>query len=504
MGDIKAIKEEIRIPLTPIKIKAHVLHQLFEILYPKFINDQQDILDVIVSNDGKKILEDLYLYKTNKVGIHRTFTKLPKNIISNQEINVENIDEFFNNIQLILAEKEKIHFSTLRIFKQKVIELINEHYINIETLSGNEFLKKITHLIQKLLSEELIYIYPIPNAFNFAKKSLKFLNGIDLTRAFVFINEILPEFNLSILLGSEKSIFVLKLLKAINSQKKSEFNMELLTLDDLDVEIKGRQVNEILNIVCKKLHTESSYFLNLNDINSLFLELCDLKIPPNCVDLQLLFQKILFGYRSFETKWFVIPRPIVYNQLFRFFVRLFGFNLNQKKVSHWAIPSLIFNSFHSFFGLNSRILTIITDMRKPRKKLRKKKDFLKLSFENALLFEIENKTLTKITPLNKNQVISEDDFNSFNVIRKNVSKKFGFITAVITIDVLLLHELLDCFVFKLYKLAPFSKLKTLKMIKKPRYFNMYPELPPFKLIKNLGFLSLIKILLPIVIDKHEF
>ncbi|MCK4779797.1 MAG: hypothetical protein KAT57_06405, partial [Candidatus Lokiarchaeota archaeon] len=42
-------KDYVRIPLSPIKLNANILFHFFELLYPRFINDQQNILDIVIS-----------------------------------------------------------------------------------------------------------------------------------------------------------------------------------------------------------------------------------------------------------------------------------------------------------------------------------------------------------------------------------------------------------------------------------------------------------------------
>ena len=82
LGDkFKLVDDKVRIPLTPIEVNPHLLYYLFEILYPKFINSQQNILDIIISDDGKKIIKS-YLYKTKKAGIHESIEIFPYDIIT--------------------------------------------------------------------------------------------------------------------------------------------------------------------------------------------------------------------------------------------------------------------------------------------------------------------------------------------------------------------------------------------------------------------------------------
>ena len=42
------LKELVRIPLTPMEIDAYLLYYLFELLYLRYVNVQQNILDIMV------------------------------------------------------------------------------------------------------------------------------------------------------------------------------------------------------------------------------------------------------------------------------------------------------------------------------------------------------------------------------------------------------------------------------------------------------------------------
>jgi len=182
-------------------------------------------------------------------------------------------------------------------------------------------------------------------------------------------------------------------------------------------------------------------------------------------------------------------------------VRLFRFNLNLKKLSHWTIPQLVFNSIYSNFGLNSKILIITTSI---VKKNFNKVEYVKNAFKFALLFEIENRKLISITPISKQDLFSELKINSLDVIRANVSDKYGFVSAVINIDKFLISEIIGNFSSEVAKFKLFSKFKAFKLFRKDYYFNMYPEIPQFKIIKEKGMKAFFKLILPVLIDKHEF
>ena len=503
LEDSKLMAEKVRIPLTPIEVKSNLLYYLFELLYPKFINDQQNILDIIISNDGNEVLK-VIMYKNKVVGIHETLQNLPNNIIDLQLKYVKTLDEFddqFNRIQTDLISKTGIRISSVRIFKEGAIDIINEYCQNIEKFSFFEFLNKFFDLIQELFKKRLFYIYPKPNIYKFFEEGISLLNKIKITTILQFLNEIFLEFNTAFVLKSEKFSLILNFIKERSKNNDFEITFNIFTYEDLGININNLSIEESLHIIQKKLSTNNVYFLSQNSLLDLLSNVFELDIPIEQERFKLLLQKFLFGFRSFENTWYMIPRPKIYNSLNRFLVRLLGFNINFKKLSHWAIPELIFNLFDSYFGLNYKLLLIFTSLTKTNMK---KADYLNYAFENALLLEVENKRLVSITPINKTEFMLDNIINKLDTIHAKISSKYGYITAVMNIDKSLLNSIIGSFGIKLSKYRPFSKSKAFKMLKKEQYFNTYPELPPFKLIKQRGMISLLKIILPIIIDKHEF
>ena len=187
----------------------------------------------------------------------------------------------------------------------------------------------------------------------------------------------------------------------------------------------------------------------------------------------------------------------------RFIIRLFGFNLNLKKLSHWAIPEVIFNYIDFYVGLNSRILFIITDIKKTKNVRFSPKTIFKNTCKYTFLLEFEESTLKKIITINKEELFS-GTYNSLNSIKEKIIEKFGSPSAVIVFDEFLLQSIIKNFIFRHSKLAFFPRFKTLKMLKNEMYFTILPEFPPYTLIKKKKTTSLVKLLLPILIDKHEF
>jgi hypothetical protein len=501
----KLTEKKIRIPLTPIEINPYLLHYLFEILYPQFINSQQNILDIIISDDGRNILK-LYLYKTKKAGIHESLETLPIDDIKLHKKDFDEIDKFYNRILQGLIKKKRGRVSSIRIFKEQAISYINQYCLDIEDLPLDVLLIRFLDLIQKLIEKNLFIIYPEPQIFSLLKDIINFLSGYNLNNLFKIIYSYLPEFNISFIFGSETITFILHLQKIFISKSENPYlRIKLLIPENVGINIAGFSENEILELVNERLQTDQSYFIYQNDVISLLTEISNQSVNIKKENLLLIIQKLLFGYRSFEKHWFLKPKPLIYNNVPRFLTRLLGFNVNLRKISHWGIPELISTLFDSWFGLNSRILVILTDDKQSKNLNLKNFDYLEYVSEYILLFEVENKTLLHIHSINKKELFNNNrEIESLESIRHSLSEKFGFLSNIIIIDRQLVKDFIKHFIFEQSKYSPLSKIKTLKMLKKQKFFYLFPELPPYKLLKKKGTLSFLKLVLPILIDKHEF
>ena len=502
--DIKGLKEIVRIPLTPINLEANILYYLFEIIYPKFITDQQNILDLIISEeDIKNKTLGIYLYSTKKAGIHEKIEKLPIDLIKIKEKDFNDFDELFTNLQKTILKKKAIRISSFRLFKKTAIDLLNKYCEHIETLSNYEFIKRFLDLIQDLIENDLFYIYPEPNIYRFLKKIITLLNGIKLSKIFELINEFTPVFNLLFILNSKNLVLTSQIQKKISKTKISEILLKIDKLDEFRVNENPPNIHDTMMQNKLKFKVDNVIYLSQNDILSFFSELFDLEIPLNKDSTNLIAQKVLFGYRRFEDRWNIAPRPTIYNNLRRFIFRLFGFNLNLKKISHWTIPKLLSNCINVYFGLNSKVLVFLTNIQNYKNLNLKTIDYLKVASENIFLLEIENSSLTKVIPIKRSNLFSSK-IESLELIRSKISETYGFISSILIIDKYLMMKFLELFVFKLTKFSPFKKLKTLKLFKEKSYFNMYPEPPIYKLFQQKRIISFLRLILPILIDKHEF
>ena len=401
-------------------------------------------------------------------------------------------------------KKTEVRISSIRLFKKEAIDLINKHCEDIRKISLHEFLNRIMDLIQILFEKDLFLIYPKPMFHNFFKASIELFDKIRFKNVFNFLEKLLPEFKVSFLLDSGTLNIILLLQQRILKSDKTELSIKILTPGELGIEIEDLNMKNNLKVIQDKLKTNHTYYLNQNDLISFISDLLELVIPIKNNNLEFLTQKVLFGYRSFEKHWDIVPRPIIYHNFVRFILRLFGFNLNLKKLSHWAIPNLFFSFFNFYFGLNSKILFIITDIKKHNKLKQSHRNYLKIATEYLFLLEIENRTVSNINVVNKEEIFQDRNVDSLDSIKVRISETHGFISSIIVLDKFLLQNFIKNFIFNHSKLAPFLKLKTLKLFKKQIYFRIFPEVAPYQLIRKKRILSFLRLILPIMIDRHEF
>ena len=280
LEDPEKIKEYVRIPLSPITLNANILYNFFELLYPKFINDQQNILDIVISEAEKKNkVLGLYLYKTKKAGVHQTIEPLPDGLIRIKSLEIEKIDDMFNKIQTQIMKEKGIRISSIRLFKNEAIELINKHCERIEEISIYEFLERSMDLIQKLFEQNLFLIYPEPIVFEFLKRGINLFGKIQLKNFFKFIEELLPEFNTSLFIDGDKQKIVVLLQKNNLESVKSELRLKFFTLDELEIKIDDLNITDTLCTIQNKLKTENAYYLSQNDIISFVSDFFELAIP---------------------------------------------------------------------------------------------------------------------------------------------------------------------------------------------------------------------------------
>lgn len=483
---------QVRIPLTPIIVEGYLIHYLFGLLYPKFINDQQNILDIIISDHEieNRVLK-VYLYITKKAGIHETIEALSKDLLKINQTNLENKEDLYNKIQVLLLEKKKIKVASIRIFKKRGIDLIDTYCRNLERNTTLDYIPALLDLIQKLIQEELIYLLPEPNILQFFRGFFKLFNNFKISTFFRLFKKYSPDFITTLIFHSKNLDFLSVINKSSLKLNKPDISIKLKTIKELNLELADFLSKERLQSIQKTCNSDSIFSFSQNDIIAFLLDLFDLSFPIKKENMKLILQKFIFGIRSYEIHWNLLPRPKIYNILIRFLIRLLGININFKKLSHWAIPDLLFNIFDTYFGLNSDILIVLTDRN------------IVIS-KTSLVLEIKNSSIKKVIPIDNSDIISDNKIESLEMLKYKIVERHGFNPVIMKIDIILIQKIMAVFLFKFYKIKPLSVLSMVKMIKKEDFFQIYPELPPYQLIKKKGAFTILKLLLSLIIDKHEF
>ncbi|TES95439.1 MAG: hypothetical protein E3J90_09720 [Promethearchaeota archaeon] len=491
------LDEKVRIPLTPIQIDAFLLYNLYAVLYPRFISEQQNNLDIIVSDfDIDNIVFGVYLYKTNKPGVHETVEILPNDLVVIKQENLDDINKLFNKFQSPILKNHGVKINNIRIIKKRGLDLINSHYRKISNSTNSDILRSFLDLMQISLDSNLIAMYPEPYIFKFLRNNIGLLEGIRLSSIFAFIEDLIPSFNVSVVMTSNQLSFGINLKKIESYKMNSDIEVKLHPIEREDYDLNSYGLLTDIKIAQQTFMVDNVFNINFSVILEFLSELFENEIPFDKEILRLFFQKFLYGIRSFDLHWSMYPKPKTFSPLIRFLIRLLGIDLNLQKLSHWAIPDYIFGLFDTFVGLNAKILLILTSNKKD-------KDFNNQTPITVLL-EIENGTLTKVKNVTEKELLSGIDHESLDSIRFAYSERFGFITNIIIVNKNLIKTILNTFIFKFHKISWFSILKVLKMMKKPQNFQIYPEIPPYSLLKKKNSFFFMKDLLKIAIDKHNF
>jgi hypothetical protein len=491
------LDEKVRIPLTPIQIDAFLLHNLYAVLYPRFISEQQNNLDIVVSDfDIDKTVFGVYLYKTNKPGVHETVEILPNDLVRIKQKNLGDINKLFNKFQSSILKDHGVKVNNIRIIKKRGLDLINSHYEKFSNSTNSDIFRNFLDLMQISLNDNLIIMYPEPNIFTFLRNNLGLLEGIRLSSIIAFIEELIPPFNVLVAAVSNQLSFGINLKKIESNKINSDIEVKILPIEKEDCDLNSHGLLTDLKIAQQTFKVENVYNINFNIILEFLSELFENDIPLNKEILRLFFQKFLYGIRAHDLHWSMYPKPKTFSPLIRFLIRLLGIDLNLQKLSHWAIPDYIFGLFDTFVGLNAKILLIINS--------NKKIDNINYKTSITVLLEIENGTLKKVKNITEKELLSGIDHESLDSIRFAYSERFGFITNIIILNKNLIKTILNTFIFKFHKISWFSILKVLKMMKKPQNFQIYPEIPPYSLLKKKNSFFFMKGLLKIAIDMHNF
>ena len=475
----ESISEDVKIPFTPIKTDMYLLYKLISYFYPLFINSQNNEVDVIVSDyDIENIVLDIYLHESKSPGIYERSQRLPKGMLKLKQEDLNDISSLFHKIERQIAAETNIKITSLRIHKKRFIDLINTHNSSLQRYNFIQTLTSIINIIQKAIHDDLLIIYPNPLVFRFITRLIA-ISSIDLSKLMEEIVNLVKDMDLALVFADKD----LSLLSHIYKEQDGAIKVEFL---DIMKEVNFRDNNEI----SKNFKYETVAFLNLLSLVNFFLDLIEHDIPIPKEELKLILQKLLYAMRSIELEWKIFPKPKLYNVLQRWILRLMGFNVNLRKISHWNIPDFFMNLIISRIGLNSSILLILSENDN--------------SIKYMIKLDLINGEVNHISSLNKLETISEP-LPDLERLRISLSSKLGIqADLIIKIDRIFLGELLNKCLFNFQDLSPLSLYKLARKFKKSIYFDIFPEFPAFLMLKKKRFTSFLKVLISVLIDRHEF
>lgn len=481
----ETLTDKVRIPLTPILLDAFLLHELTSKFYPLFINAQINEVDIIVSDyDIDNIVLEIYLHESKIAGVYEKTQKLPSELLKFKQEDLNDMAALYSKIESKILEKVNIKITSLRIHKKRLIDLISTHCRNLEKYSFLQAFISLIEIFQKCMEDNLLIIYPKSSIFQFVNDFFKILD-INLSKLAKELIDLIKELNLFIIFNDEDFSF----LSHIYKKEDGAIDVELLQFKD---EINYQNIDK----VSKELKTTGLRYLNLNHLTQFILDLVEYEIPVAKEEFKLIIQELIYGMRSIQLEWDISPKPVLYNVLLRWILRLMGYNLNLRKISHWNIPDFFINLIISRIGFNSSLLFIITSTQNSNN--------LYDSIDYLIKLDIVNGKINRVSSINKEKINSEI-LSDLRDLRLSLMNNLGIqADLMIKIDQTLIGEILNKCVINFHKLSHLSLYKILRKFKKSAYFDVFPEFPEVLLLKKKRFISFLKICLSVFIDRHEF
>ncbi|TFG22327.1 MAG: hypothetical protein EU532_14500, partial [Promethearchaeota archaeon] len=232
----------------------------------------------------------------------------------------------YSKIEGKILEKFKVKITSIRIYKKRIIDLINTHCRNLEKHNFIQAFISLIEISQKCIDDNLLFIYPEPSILRFFTDLLGTLD-INLTKFAEKLISFIKYLDLNIVFDDEDLSF----LSHVYKREDGAIDVELL-------QFKQKINYQNIDKISKELKIKSLYYLNLSHLTRFLLDLIEHEIPIAKEELKLIFQKLLYGMRSVQREWDITPKPKFYYVIVRWILRLMGFNLNLRKLSHWNIP----------------------------------------------------------------------------------------------------------------------------------------------------------------------
>jgi len=173
----------------------------------------------------------VYLYKTNKPGVHETVEILPNDLIVVKQENLGDINKLFNKFQSSILKNHGVKINSIRIIKKRGLDLINSHSGKISNSTHSDMLRSFLDLLQTSLDGNLISMHPEPYILKFLRNNMSLLEGIRLSSIFAFIEDLIPSFNVLVAMASNQLSFGINLKKIASSKINSDVEVKIYPIE---------------------------------------------------------------------------------------------------------------------------------------------------------------------------------------------------------------------------------------------------------------------------------
>lgn len=553
-GKIKSLNDT-NTPLLPIKMNPYLFNRLFGIFSSIFIGENGNFIEITLDKSTDSIT-GITLIKSD---ISKNFIDFIENPIPELKIHpiyFKDIDKLFIEIKTAVFNKFKIDIGSVRIIDTRLFDLIKQLIeIDLEKTDFERVFKLCINILFDLVQYDYISIYPRLQLLQFAKDLLiTYPNFREILLDLCSIKNILPKGTISITLCGDVWYSTLVLNydgdKILNIQVMPPF--EFGKLDKNSLYAKISLIKKIGKYYSKKYNTQANYILDPIWLKEILTDLIESPIPFEEARQNLILQKILLAIKNVETTWDVYPKPIFYNDLFRYFLRTLGYHISPRKISYWVLPEMFSFFSKKFIGTSYKTLIIISkgidsiDNFSKRDKwtithikrlvqnsfgilisknttATEKIDYISgneleqvIEQNNDEIYQLEQKMIKDISYLypkfKLGKKISYKNFEitlkaCFSKFRTALLQKYGIIDIVIFINQELIQKIITISEVENISKNPLKYIKNARALKNfinnAELFSIYPDLPLYQYIKQQGF-RFSKEIMPLMFDCTEF
>jgi hypothetical protein len=292
MDDPTSLEEKVNVPLTPFQINVYLFYRLYELLYSKFINDQLNLIDIIVSDyDIDNIVLAIYIYDMKKVGIHDNIKKITLEKLKVKQSELKDLPTLFEKIRAIVMEESSLSISSMRIFKKLSIDLMNRLHETINKLSLEDYLKELIKFIEKVLQETLISFYPEPKSVRFISQALRFFDNFDLISIWDIFHKFIPNIKNVLLFKYKDLYFSLSINRTLREDKTPSLELKINEEKNLNFKQFYRTYLETqLKKVYERENNSNVLSIDLEILIDFVFDLFNYDLPIEKVDFILILQ----------------------------------------------------------------------------------------------------------------------------------------------------------------------------------------------------------------------